>query len=123
MSKIGKDALIEKPVEKQKQKTAEQQKPANFKAWFEPMCEEDLPAVRELNNQHSEAVGEITLNKLKFLFKNCQHAFVCHEQDMLVAFCIVFSQGSIYDSRNYQWFSQNYDSFVYMDRIVVSQNY
>ena len=42
---------------------------------------------------------------------------------MLVAFCIVFSQGSIYDSRNYQWFSQNYDSFVYMDRIVVSQNY
>ena len=34
MSKIGKDALIEKPVEKQKQKTAEQQKPANFKIEF-----------------------------------------------------------------------------------------
>lgn len=45
------------------------------------MCEEDLPAVRELNNQHQEAVGEISLKKLKFLFKNCEHAFVCYDQD------------------------------------------
>lgn len=87
------------------------------------MCEEDLFAVQKLNNQHSDAVGEITQKKLKFLFKNCQHAFVCHDQDMLVAFCIVFPQGGTYDSRNYQWFSQNYDKFVYMDRIVVSQDY
>ena len=84
------------------------------------MGEEDLIAVHKLNNQHSDAVGEITLNKLKFLFKNCEHAFVCHDQDMLVAFCIVFTEGSTYDSKNYQWFSQKYDSFVYMDRIVVS---
>ena len=38
------------------------------------------------------------------------------------AFCITFAPGAPYTSVNYQWFSQNYSDFVYLDRIVVSEN-
>ena len=35
---------------------------------------------------------------------------------------MVFSAGSDYWSDNYQWFLENYSDFLYIDRIVVSEN-
>jgi uncharacterized protein len=36
-----------------------------------------------------------------------------------VGFLMGFCERNEYDSVNYQWFNQRYDSFVYIDRIVV----
>ncbi len=37
------------------------------------------------------------------------------------AFVICFGPGAPYDSQNYTWFSNRYDDFLYVDRIVVGR--
>ena len=47
---------------------------------MEKMVEDDLPQVRKLNNQHVEAVGEVSAKKFEYLFKIAHHAFVVKDQ-------------------------------------------
>lgn len=87
------------------------------------MTEADLPQVRKLNNTFSDAVGEISLNKLKYLFGCAHSAFLVKDQSEVVAFYLTHGEGLDYRSKNYKWHSSNYTSFVYVDRIVVAPEY
>ena len=82
--------------------------------------ESDINAALELNNLNAPAVGEIDRTQLEFLIEHSLYSFAIGA-DMLHAFCITFAPGAPYTSVNYQWFSQNYSEFVYLDRIVVSE--
>ena len=82
--------------------------------------ESDINAALELNNLNAPAVGEIDRTQLKFLIEHSLYSFAIGA-DSLHAFCITFAPGAPYTSVNYQWFSQNYSEFVYLDRIVVSE--
>jgi predicted GNAT superfamily acetyltransferase len=82
--------------------------------------ESDIDAALELNNLNAPAVGEIDRTQLEFLFEHSLYSFAIGA-DSLHAFCITFAPGAPYTSVNYQWFSQNYSEFVYLDRIVVSE--
>ena len=82
--------------------------------------ESDIDAALELNNLNAPAVGEIDRTQLEFLIEHSLYSFAIGA-DMLHAFCITFAPGAPYTSVNYQWFSQNYSEFVYLDRIVVSE--
>jgi len=82
--------------------------------------ESDIDAALELNNLNAPAVGEIDRTQLKFLIEHSLYSFAIGA-DSLHAFCITFAPGAPYTSVNYQWFSQNYSEFVYLDRIVVSE--
>lgn len=83
--------------------------------------ESDIDAALELNNLNAPAVGEIDRTQLEFLIEHSLYSFAIGA-DTLHAFCITFAPGAPYTSVNYQWFSQNYSDFVYLDRIVVSEN-
>ena len=80
----------------------------------------DIDAALELNNPNSPAVCEIAPTTLEFLIEHSLYSFAIGA-DTLHAFCITFAPGAPYTSVNYQWFSQNYSDFVYLDRIVVSE--
>ena len=81
----------------------------------------DIDAALELNNLNTPAVGELDRVQLQFLVDHSLYSFAIGA-DTLHAFCITFAPGAPYTSVNYQWFSQNYSDFVYLDRIVVSEN-
>ena len=81
----------------------------------------DIDAALELNNLNTPAVGELARVQLQFLVDHSLYSFAIGA-DTLHAFCITFAPGAPYTSVNYQWFSQNYSDFVYLDRIVVSEN-
>ena len=83
--------------------------------------ESDIDAALELNNLNTPAVGELDHVQLQFLIDHSLYSFAIGA-DTLHAFCITFAPGAPYTSVNYQWFSQNYSDFVYLDRIVVSEN-
>ncbi len=83
--------------------------------------ESDIDAALELNNLNTPAVGELDRVQLQFLVDHSLYSFAIGA-DTLHAFCITFAPGAPYTSVNYQWFSQNYSDFVYLDRIVVSEN-
>ena len=88
------------------------------------MVEEDLPQVRKLNNKHIAAVGEVSAKKYKYLFKIAHHAFVIKDQDQVVAFYLTVGADLDYKSKNYLFHAnQGYVGFIYMDRIVVDDNY
>ena len=82
--------------------------------------ESDIDAALELNNLNTPAVGELDRVQLQFLVDHSLYSFAIGA-DTLHAFCITFAPGAPYTSVNYQWFSQNYSDFVYLDRIVVSE--
>ena len=82
--------------------------------------ESDIDAALELNNLNAPAVGEIDRTQLEFLIEHSLYSFAIGAET-LHAFCITFAPGAPYTSVNYQWFSQNYSEFVYLDRIVVSE--
>ena len=82
--------------------------------------ESDINTALELNNLNAPAVGEIDRTQLEFLIEHSLYSFAIGA-DTLHAFCITFAPGAPYTSVNYQWFSQNYSEFVYLDRIVVSE--
>ena len=83
--------------------------------------ESDIDAALELNNLNTPAVGELDHVQLQFLIDHSLYYFAIGA-DTLHAFCITFAPGAPYTSVNYQWFSKNYTTFVYLDRIVVSEN-
>ncbi len=80
----------------------------------------DIDAALELNNLNAPAVGEIDRTQLEFLIEHSLYSFAIGNS-ALHAFCITFAPGAPYTSVNYQWFSQKYTDFVYLDRIVVSE--
>ena len=81
----------------------------------------DLEAALELNNANAPAVGEIDRATLEFLIEHSLYSFAIGDKS-LHAFCITFAPGAPYTSVNYQWFSQKYPDFVYLDRIVVGES-
>ena len=80
----------------------------------------DIAAALDLNNLNAPAVGEIDRTQLEFLIEHSLYSFAIGNSAMH-AFCITFAPGAPYTSVNYQWFSQKYTDFVYLDRIVVSE--
>ena len=104
----------------QNAKTAAQE----FKVVIEQMEEEDLPLVRKLNNQFIEAVGEVSLQKFKYLLNAAAHAYLVKDQGRVIAFYMTHPAGIDYQSKNYIWHnSQGHTDFIYMDRIIVDTEY
>lgn len=70
-------------------------------------------------------MGLVTLKKMNYLFKNSFYSLVVKDGDQVVAFCMTHAAGINYNSPNYIWHSQNSTDpdFVYIDRIVVDENY
>ncbi|MFQ5556690.1 MAG: GNAT family N-acetyltransferase [Acidimicrobiales bacterium] len=92
-----------------------------------PMSRSDLDAVLELNNAAVPAVNELTMADLEW-FAEVAHTFLVVDRggggDGSVAGFLIGLDGPglDYHSLNYRWFSERYDRFVYVDRIVVAES-
>src|SRR5690606_39219826 len=62
-------------------------------------------------------------DRLTWLVSLAEHCFVVADGDRVAGFAMLFGPGTEYDSPNYAWFSQRYDGFGYLDRIVVDPAY
>ncbi len=81
----------------------------------------DLAAALALNNAAVPALNELDEPELTRLFASAAHALAVGWPDGggLAGFCLAFAPGAEYESLNYRWFSERYQSFTYLDRIVV----
>lgn len=82
---------------------------------------DDLPEALELNNAAVPAVNGLDLDALSRLVTMAAHAFGLRLRSHpgLAGFCLAFTPGAAYESPNYRWFGARYESFTYLDRIVV----
>lgn len=81
----------------------------------------DLPAVLDMNNQAVPAVNDHTQTSLAALVAVATELVIAEHDGKVVGFLLLLDgPGRDYASENYAWFSQMFDSFYYVDRIVVS---
>jgi len=83
----------------------------------------DLDQILELNNTAVPAVNELQMSDLDWFVEHA-HSFLVKPtaQGRVAGYMIgLHGPGVGYHSLNYKWFSERYDRFVYVDRIVVAE--
>ncbi len=84
-----------------------------------------LDQVLAINNSNVPAVSELTAREFEFDLEHSLHALMIADEsgDELRAFCVTFAPGAPYQSSNYKWFLDRYETFVYLDRIAVASQH
>jgi uncharacterized protein len=88
-----------------------------------PYAPSDADAVLALNQSALDAVSSLDLDRLAWLAGLADRCLVVPDGDRLAGFAVMLGPGTDYDSVNYAWFGGRYDSFGYLDRIVVDPSY
>lgn len=83
----------------------------------------DIPRILELNAISVHYLSPLDSTKLGDLLAQAIYNSVYLDDDVIAAFMIAFDQTADYKSPNYAWFCERYRSFVYIDRIVVAEEY
>ena len=78
----------------------------------------DTARMLVLNNDHARETSLLDEPGMAGLLNQ---AFYCRGIDCgAAAFLIALDQDALYDNPNFDWFTQRYESFVYIDRIIVA---
>jgi len=85
--------------------------------------EHDLDAVLALNNAAGRSILALDAAQLRYFFERAEYFRVAEIDGHLAGFLIALRDGGNYDSPNYRWFAEHYESFVYIDRIVIANAY
>ncbi len=88
-----------------------------------PVRSADIDAVLALNQSALPAVSEVEAAFFEGMIAASERFLAAHlgdGDDGLAGFLLLLGPGTDYASLNYQWFSQRYDDFLYVDRIVVA---
>ncbi|CAN5124055.1 hypothetical protein BH18ACT9_BH18ACT9_08500 [soil metagenome] len=88
-----------------------------------PMDPDDVPAVLALNERNVVKLAPLDRARLHQLSALAERLDVVDVEGHFAGFVITFAAGSAYDSENFRWFSQRYDDFAYLDRIVLHEDF
>ncbi|MFQ3219271.1 MAG: putative GNAT superfamily acetyltransferase [Paraglaciecola sp.] len=84
---------------------------------------QDIDTILELNEKSVKVLSPMDKNKLLRLMEISALSAVVEEANQVAGFLLAFTHDVQYESINYEWFNQNYDSFLYIDRIVISDQF
>ena len=87
--------------------------------------DDELETVLTLNQANLDGVGPLDPERLRWLLAmtaESGQALVADDGEV-AGFAMVFGPATAYDSVNYRWFVERYDSFGYLDRIVVAPSH
>jgi uncharacterized protein len=81
----------------------------------------DFAAVLALNNAHTPHVNALSDAQFAWLAEHAGYFRVAEDADGLVGFVLCVPSGlADYWSENYRWFTERFDRFLYLDRVVVA---
>ncbi len=75
-----------------------------------------MEALRLLNNQHAEELSFKTVPAFVELLQAASHVRALPDGGALL---VAFDDEATYDNPNFRWLKARYDSFYYIDRVVV----
>lgn len=82
--------------------------------------EADFAVIIRLNADEEQHTSDMNRAKLRTLHSiSAFHKVACVDQEV-VAFLLAMRSGAAYINDNFAWFTQRYDAFLYVDRIVVA---
>ena len=80
----------------------------------------DYDRVLELNEESVHFLSPLTKERLEYIINQSELLNVVEVDGIVEAFVLTVREGQKYDSVNYRWFADQYDEFLYIDRVVVS---
>jgi predicted GNAT superfamily acetyltransferase len=80
----------------------------------------DYDAIVAINNATVPAMNEQNVDSLRWLVEHATYARVVTDREGVAAFLLGLERGTGYRSPNYRWFSERFESFLYVDRIAVA---
>ncbi|HUL66276.1 MAG TPA: GNAT family N-acetyltransferase [Burkholderiaceae bacterium] len=83
---------------------------------------EDLSSVLALNEESVRFLSPLSRARLEALTEQAAAHWVIEAEGSVAAFLLAFREGASYESINYRWFADRYPSFLYIDRVVVSNS-
>lgn len=86
-----------------------------------PLLPSDLDALLAINNANAPAVNTLTITELEHLVGISRWTRVVDDDAGPAGFLLgLEGSGLPYESENYRWFSEQYDDFLYVDRVAVA---
>jgi predicted GNAT superfamily acetyltransferase len=77
--------------------------------------------VLELNARDVDKLSPLDDDRLRWILARCAAPFVVEDDEGVLGFCLALERGTDYDGRYYASFTERYASFLYLDRIAVSE--
>ena len=90
-------------------------------ALLEPLRDADRRDVLELNERHEHLTAPMDGDRLRHLTEVGAVEVFRHD-GRFAGFVVTVPSGAGFDSENFAWFAGRYDSFCYLDRIVVHED-
>ncbi len=84
---------------------------------------EELEYLYKVNQAHTPNVGSISFQRMQHLYKEAACFKVAEVGKAFAGFIIAFTPDADYDSPNFLYFKREYERFLYLDRIVVLEEY
>ncbi len=82
--------------------------------------EHELDSVLALNNAAGPTILPMDASAVRFFFDQAAYFRVAEVDGHIAGFLIAMMPDAPYESPNFQWFRAHYESFVYIDRVVVA---
>lgn len=81
----------------------------------------DHDAVRALNNGAVPHVNALTAEQFAQVVAYAAYFRVAEDEAGIAGFVLCVPRGTTYWSGNYAWFTERYEAFLYLDRVVVAE--
>ena len=80
----------------------------------------DVEAAWQINEQGLPGTGQVSLEEMAELFSLSELPLGIFDDDELLGFVLCLTPRTRYASRNYAWFNDRYQEFLYVDRIAIT---
>lgn len=86
-----------------------------------PATAADHAAVLVLNNASTPHMNALSAEELEQIVAMSNHFTVAEDSQGILGALLCLPQGTAYWSAHYQWFEERYDTFTYVDRVMVAE--
>ena len=87
-----------------------------------PITDGDVPDVLALNDRNVEVTAPMDKERLEMMRGYADRVDVLEHDGAFAGFVITFPSGTAYDAEKYRWFSERFETFCYLDRIVLHES-
>lgn len=91
--------------------------------FIRPVKHSDLTSIHALNESVLPHVNSISISDFEEFMTISSFFLVIEEVEEIAGFVIVIGPDQSYDSENYEYYTNHYSSFDYVDRIVIGEKF